>query len=65
MTVDVIEVGLRAPHPIRLIATNKSEDDAEAIVKMAVMRRGVEHHFFTTAPAGKFRDGDNLPQRDG
>lgn len=32
----------------RLIAENKSERNADAIVKMAVMRRGVDEEFFTT-----------------
>lgn len=56
--LDVIEVKIKAPRTIRLIATKKTEANAEAIVSMAVIRRGVENHFFTTAPAGQFRDGD-------
>ena len=32
----------------RVLERNKSERDAEAIVNMAVMRRGVEEEFFTT-----------------
>jgi hypothetical protein len=59
--MDVIEVEIAAPHRVRVIATGKSERNAEAIVDMAVMRRGVDHHFFKTAPAGKYRDGDILP----
>ncbi len=45
---------------IRLIATGKTEGNAEAIVMMAVMRLGVDEEFFDTAPTGKYRDGDTL-----
>lgn len=62
--LDVLEVQLAPPHKVRVIDTEKTERNAEAIVKMAVMRRGVECSFFTTAPARKFRDGDSYPQRD-
>ena len=58
--LDVIEVQIKAPHTVRVIAEDKSEKNAEAIVEMAVMRRGVEHSFFTTAPTGTYRDGDEL-----
>jgi hypothetical protein len=56
--LDVIEVQIKAPHTVRIIDRNKTERNAEAIIEMAVMRRGVEHSFFTTAPAGKYQDGD-------
>lgn len=58
--LDVIEVQIKAPHTVRVIERNKSVGNAEAIVSMAVARRGVEHFFFTTAPAGKYGDGDQL-----
>jgi hypothetical protein len=35
----------------RIIAERKTERNAEAIVDMAVMRRGVDEEFFTTEPA--------------
>ncbi len=57
---DVIEVQIKAPHTVRIIANRKSEDNAEAIVKIAVVRRGVEHSFFKTVPAGQYRDGADL-----
>ncbi len=62
--LDVVEVQIKAPHRIRVIERNKSEQNAEAIVKMAVMRRGVEDSFFMTKPAGQFNDGDVLPQTE-
>lgn len=49
--VDVIEVSLSDPNEIRVIAERKTPDQAEAIVSMAVMRRGVEHSYFTTRPS--------------
>ncbi len=57
---DVIEVQFKKPRTVRLIAEGKSERNADAIINMAVMRRGVEEAFFTTAPAGKYKDGDEL-----
>ncbi len=56
--LDVIEVQIRAPHTIRIMATSKDEKNAEAFIKMAVVRRGVESSFFTTCSTGKYRDGD-------
>ena len=48
---DVIAVNLTTGKK-RHIATDKTERNAEAIVEMAVMRRGVDEEFFTTVPAG-------------
>lgn len=61
---DVIEVEIKAPHTVVVIANNKTERNAEAIVGMAVARRGVEDSFFTTAPAGKYKDGDTHAAND-
>lgn len=57
---DVIEVTMAAPHTVRVIASDKTEDNAEAIVSMAVMRRGVQAHFFTKCAPGEYKDGDPL-----
>ncbi len=57
--LDVIEVEFKT-HKVRVIGRNKSERNAEAVVSMAVMRRGVENSFFTMAPAGRYSDGDKL-----
>ena len=38
---------------------NKSASNAEAIERMALMRRGNDDNFFITVPAGKFKDGDS------
>lgn len=55
---DVIEVRIAEPHTVRLMERDKSQRNAEAIVDMAAIRRGVTDCFFTTAPAGKYKDGD-------
>jgi hypothetical protein len=55
---DVIEVSIQKPHKVVVIDTLKSAKNADAIVNMAVMRRGVEQSFFATARAGQYRDGD-------
>ncbi len=39
------------PRARRLIAENKTERNADAIIEMAVMRRGVEEEFFVAEPA--------------
>lgn len=62
--VDVIEVQIKAPHTIRVMDTGKSAASADFYIKMAILRRGVEHSFFMTAPTRQFRDGDCLPQSD-
>lgn len=46
---DVIAVNIETGAE-RLIAEGKSERTAEAIVNLAVMRRGVEEEFFDTRP---------------
>jgi len=53
---DVIEVEIAAPHRVRVISTGKNQKNADAVVAMAVMRRGVEHSFFITAPAGQYAE---------
>lgn len=55
---DVLEVKVADGYPVRVIATNKDEKNAEAIVSMAVHRRGIDGQFFTIVEAGKYADGD-------
>lgn len=54
---DVIAVNLTT-HKIRMFGENKTLDNAEAIVAMAVMRRGVDEEFYKEVPAGKYKEGD-------
>ena len=57
---DVIEVDIDSGK-VRLM-TDKPKDakSAEAIERMAIMRRATEYNFFKTVPAGKYADGDTL-----
>ncbi len=58
---DVLAVNL-ATNKVRVIARDKSAADAEAVITMAVMRRGVDEEFFTDAPAGQYQDGDDIAE---
>lgn len=54
---DVVAVSL-ATHKVRIMETGMLPRAAEAYVKMAVIRRGVEEEFFAAVPSGFYRDGD-------
>lgn len=54
---DVVAVNMDT-EKVRLIAEKKNERNAEAIVMMAVGRRGVEEEFFSEVPHGKYKEGD-------
>ena len=54
---DVIEVRMDT-NVVRVLDQGKTEPNADAIVNMAVLRRGVEESFFATCPAGRYQDGD-------
>lgn len=54
---DVMAVNI-ADSTVRVMATNKTLENAEAIVSMAVMRRGVDEEFYCEEPAGKYKTGD-------
>ena len=44
---------------VRLLAEGKTLENAEAVVKFAVIRRGMETEFYSEVPAGLYRDGDD------
>jgi hypothetical protein len=54
---DVVAVNIQTGR-VRLMAESKDHDNAEAIVTMAVMRRGVEEEFYSKVPAGAYHEGD-------
>lgn len=54
---DVIAINTKN-YKVRILAKDKDKNDAEAIVKMAIVRRGAEEEIFTTASAGRLKDGD-------
>ena len=43
---------------VRLMATKKDADNAAALVKLCVMRRGVEKEFYVVSPIGMYKEGD-------
>lgn len=49
---DVVAVEIATGNE-RLIATGKTARDAEAIITMAVMRRGVDLEFYKAKPANR------------
>lgn len=54
---DVVAVSIRKG-TVRFIDQNQTKANADAIVTMAVMRRGVDDEFFVACAAGKFKEGD-------
>ena len=54
---DVIAVNLDNSR-VRLISEGKTEKNAEAIIEMAVIRRGVEEEFFTKVATKTYQEGD-------
>lgn len=54
---DVVAVDFKSSK-VRIPSTSRDEANAEAVVAMAVMRRGVEVEFFGAVPAGMYKDGE-------
>lgn len=54
---DVVAVSLKT-HAVTILATDKSERTAEAIVSMVIRSRGVDEEFFAEVPHGRYTDGD-------
>ena len=54
---DVVAVNI-ATGQVRLMDTGRDKRNAEAYVKFAVMRRGVEEEFFSEVKAGMYSEGD-------
>lgn len=60
---DVIAVSLEKPPTVRVLDRGLTQEDADATVRFAVIRRGVEKEFFAKVPAGKYKDGDTYKDR--
>jgi hypothetical protein len=58
---DVVAVEIGTGRVGHVLAERKSARDAEAILEMAVIRRGVVTHFYATAKAGAVKVGDSWP----
>lgn len=57
MLYDVIAINIDT-RKVRLISQGKTLPNAEAIVKMAVMRRGVEEEFFVEVLSNLYQEGE-------
>lgn len=55
---DVVAVNIQT-NKVRFMAQGKTLRNADAIVGMAVHRRGVDEEFYTEVPAGKLKEGDD------
>ena len=55
---DILGVSLTKPNRVRVMATEKDYQNAEAYVNMAVLRRGVTEEFFVAVPTGTYQDGE-------
>lgn len=60
-TYDVVGVNLTT-RKVRILERGKDSENAEAIVMMAVARRGVSEEFFAEVPAGRYQDGDEYKE---
>lgn len=56
---DVLAVNIKTGI-VRLLNERTTKENAEAVVKFAVFRRGVEKEFYVIRPTGSHRDGDAL-----
>lgn len=55
---DVVAVRTDTGKVSIVMAKDKTPENAEAIVNLAVLRRGVESEFFAKAQAGKYKGGE-------
>lgn len=58
---DVVAVEIPTGRVAFVIVERKSEREAEAAIRFAVMRRGVITHFYALAKAGAVKVGDSWP----
>jgi hypothetical protein len=67
---DVVAVKIESPHTVRILKQNLDENktamlrhgrtitEPEAVIEMAVMRRGIETEFYAEVESGAYKDGD-------
>lgn len=60
---DVVAVDIQNK-TVRLMAHEKTSKNAEAIILIAIARRGVEKEFYVVVPAGLYQGGDTYHGRD-
>jgi len=54
---DVLAVNFET-YTVKFMAEGKTERNAEAVERMAIMRRGVEEDFYVSVPAGMYKEGE-------
>ena len=54
---DVVAVNI-FDSTISMMGEGHAMRDAKAIMKMAIIRRGVDEHFYSVVRAGMYKDGD-------
>ncbi len=59
---DVVSVSIQTRKVTALYGERKTLRNAEAIVNMAVMRRGVDEEFYAEVPHAKYKVGDEYGQ---
>ena len=60
---DVIAVSMTT-HKVRLLGKNKNKRNADALEMIAVVKLGCNEEFFTKAPVGKYKEGDEWDTSD-
>lgn len=60
---DVIAVNM-VTHKVRLLGVNRSERTADVIEMMSIARFGCDEEFFTKAPSGKYKEGDEWAENE-
>ena len=58
MVYDVVAVNIKTKL-VRLLARDETQANAEAVVLMAVRRRGVDEEFFVAVEAGTYQEGES------
>lgn len=57
---DVIEVDIESRTVLLMTDEPKDARNADAVMRMALMRRGNADNYFDIVPAGTYADGDTL-----
>jgi hypothetical protein len=60
---DVVAVNIKSG-VVRLLDAGQTKPNAEAIVALAVARRGVDEEFFADVPANSYATGDKWGARE-
>lgn len=55
---DTVAVNIKTKK-VRIFGRNNDQRNADAIIRMAVMRRGVDEEFYVNTKTGKYNVGDD------